>query len=279
LKTKLQIMQKLLYLLFILQALFSCKNTASNEISDPALTDIESKQSKKHDEKHWSYIGETGPEHWSEIETESDCDKDQQSPINIIDVTVNTTDLQSQIAIHYAANTKIHDITNNGHTIQYNFEKGDYVIVDNMKYELIQIHFHEPSEHTINGVRYPMEVHLVHMNEDKQFVVLAILVKEGVSSTSFTFLENYLPVNVGETKLINVNFDLNETLPIDRSYFRYTGSLTTPPCTEGVTWFVYKTPITVSLEQVTQLQNLMPINNYRNEQPLNGRIVKQFNAD
>lgn len=119
-------------------------------------------------------------------------------------------------------------------------------------------------------------MHLVHASKNNTYVVLAVMAIEGEGSAPFTFLENYLPLNVNETKPVNADFDLNLNLPENKSYYAYGGSLTTPPCTESVSWFVFKTPISVSLKQVQQLQELMPMNNYRNEQPLNGRIVKQY---
>lgn len=247
---------KLTFLILIILIVFSCKN--------------------KEDSKHWTYQGETGPEHWSEIEKESDCDGKRQSPINIIDLDVIDDTSLAPIEIYYSTKVKIHEITNNGHSIQYDFEKGDFIILNDDEYKLKQIHFHEPSEHTINGIRYPLEMHLVHFSKDNKITVLAIMAKEGESSKPFTFLEKYLPIDSGETKLIDTNFDLNKTLPKDKSYYTYNGSLTTPPCTQNVTWVVYKTPITISVEQVKQLQKLMPLNNYRNEQPVNGRIIKQY---
>jgi len=227
-------------------------------------------------EGNWTYQGETGPQHWGEIEKDSNCSGTRQSPINIIDVESVADSHLKPIQIFYSKQVKIHDVTNNGHTIQYNFEKGDYIEVHDKPFHLKQIHFHEASEHTLNGIRYPLEMHLVHVSNDQQIVVLGILAQEGVPSEPFTFLENYLPVKVGETKSIDANFDLNLNLPDSREYYTYDGSLTTPPCTENVEWYVFKNPITISLEQVKQLQELMPINNYRNEQPLNGRVVRHY---
>lgn len=231
-------------------------------------------------EPHWAYQGEMGPEHWAEIEKESDCDGLRQSPINIIDVDTEITTSLSPIEIYYATDVKIHDVTNNGHSIQYNFEKGDYIVIEGIKYALRQIHFHEASEHTINGVRYPLEMHLVHFSEErKDFAVLAVMAIEGHSSAPFNFLEQYLPLKTGETKSIDANFDLNLNLPDNRSYYTYKGSLTTPPCTEKVNWYIFNNPITVSLEQVKELQKLMPMNNYRNEQPLNGRKILNYSTE
>jgi len=261
-------------LILIVFAVFSCKNKKDNKTIDATVNE------EKHvtENAHWTYEGETGPEHWIEIEKESDCDGKRQSPINIIDVDVIDDASIEAIDIHYSASVKIHEITNNGHSIQYNFEKGDFIILNDNEYRLKQIHFHEPSEHTIDGIRYPLEMHLVHVSKDNKISVLAVMAKEGRSSEPFTFLEKYLPINSGETKLIDANFDLNENLPENKSYYTYGGSLTTPPCSENVTWFVFKTPIAVSVDQVKELQKLMPLNNYRNEQPINERVIKRYSS-
>lgn len=265
-------------LVLITLILFSCsQKTEPKTLDDDFNKEI---QEEGHQEKnnHWTYEGETGPEHWSEIEKQSDCNGKRQSPVNIIDIDVVEDASLKPINIHYSSDVKIYEISNNGHSIQYNFEKGDYITLNDEKYDLMQIHFHEASEHTINGVRYPLEIHLVHLSKDNKIAVLGVMAEEGESSEAFTFLENYLPVDKGETKQIDANFDLNLNLPENKAYYTYEGSLTTPPCTEVVSWYVFKTPITVSLSQVKQLQKLMPLNNYRNEQPLNGRIVKRYTA-
>tara|TARA_R110001583_G_C5646463_1_gene408328 strand:+ start:2044 stop:2865 length:822 start_codon:yes stop_codon:yes gene_type:complete len=264
------------FLILITLVVFSCKNKKENKAIYPVVNEEKHETTHQKENKHWTYEGETGPKHWVEIEKESDCDGKRQSPINIIDVDVITDTLLTPIDIYYSTNVKIHEITNNGHSIQYNFEKGDFIILNNDKYELKQIHFHEPSEHTINGIRYPLEMHLVHVSTENKIAVLAIMAKEGESSEPFNFLEKFLPINNGETKLIDADFDLNKNLPQDKGYYTYNGSLTTPPCTENVTWFIYKSPITISVDQVKQLQKLMPLNNYRNEQPINERIIKQY---
>lgn len=267
---------KIIYLFLILIVLFSCKNNTEKKSIDTYENKEESEVSHPKESNHWTYQGETGPEHWAELEKQSDCNGKQQSPINIIDIDVVRDSSLKPINIQYSSNVRIHDVTNNGHSIQYNFEKGDYITLNNDKYDLIQIHFHEASEHTINGVRYPLEIHMAHVNKDGKIAILAIMAIEGKSSRPFTFLEKYLPINKGETKQIDANFDLNLNLPDNREYYAYQGSFTTPPCTEGIQWFIFKTPIVISVDQVKLLQNLMPVNNYRFEQPLNGRVVKQY---
>ncbi len=263
-------------ILLCVLALFSCKN--NTEIKPQVSTSIKDshKFEPQKEKQHWTYEGETGPEHWVEIEKQSDCDGKRQSPINIIDVDAVVDTSLTPINIFYSSDVKIHDVTNNGHSIQYNFEKGDYITLGDINYELKQIHFHEASEHTINGVRYPIEMHLVHISKNNKIAVLAVLAIEGESSEPYTFLEKYLPIKKGETKPVNSTFDLNLKLPKNKEYYTYEGSLTTPPCTESVSWYVFKTPVTVSLKQVKLLQELMPLNNYRNEQPLNERVVKHY---
>ncbi|MGB3617764.1 MAG: carbonic anhydrase family protein [Catalinimonas sp.] len=229
-------------------------------------------------DQHWSYQGETGPAHWSEIEQHCDCDGAQQSPVNIVRIDVADDATLTPIAFHYSDRVKIHDVTNNGHSIQYNFERGDYMVVDSTSFNLVQIHFHEASEHTIDGIRFPLETHFVHQSAGGRIAVLAVLAREGRGSRAFDFLESYLPVVEGETKTVDAYYDLTLNLPDDRDYYTYEGSLTTPPCTEGIAWYVLKTPVVVSVAQVEQLRALMPHNNYRTAQPTNGRTVAQMPA-
>lgn len=257
--------------------IYGCQNQQQNATLEQ--TSQGKTQEKLHSDtkRHWSYQGETSPEHWAEIEKQSECSGLHQSPINIIDVDAQNDSLLKPLDIHYSSQVRIHDVTNNGHTIQYNFNYGDFITINQEAYDLLQIHFHEASEHTINGVRYPLEMHMVHVNKlTNHTVVLAVMAIEGYSSEPFTFLENYLPVSKGETVPIDAYFDLNLNLPENKAYYTYQGSLTTPPCTENVRWYVFKNPISISLSQVKQLQLLMPLNNYRNEQALNDRKIFKF---
>lgn len=259
---------------FIALFLISCDNKKHEESENSEAT-AQNSVIENHGEKHhWSYDGETGPSHWGEIEDEDVCDGMNQSPINIItkDVVIDTE--LKPLVINYSSTTKILDVLNNGHTIQYNVDKGDFILCHEEKFDLAQIHFHSPGEHTINGVRYPVEIHLVHKNTNNQLAVFSVMVQEGESSKTFEFLENYFPLAKEETKIVDASYNLNLSLPKDKKYFYYVGSLTTPPCSEGVNWFVFNSTITISLEQVKKLQELMPINNFRPENPLNGRIVK-----
>lgn len=231
---------------------------------------------------HWSYAGESGPEHWAEIEKNSVCNGTHQSPINLLtQIAIADYSVNYLIDLDYAPKTLIHDVVNNGHSIQFDFEAGDIAYFGGHEYALKQIHFHEEAEHTIDGIRYPIEIHLVHYSEKAQdYLVLGILGKAGVDSAPIALLESYLPINKGEMKIIDTPFDLTRLLPDQSdSFLHYKGSLTTPPCSETVNWIVFNNPVEMSMEQVDLLKNLMPIHNYRTTQPLNGRSIYQIKLD
>jgi len=255
--------KKIILFFFVLLAiLYSC--TTKNESSH--LHENEKKE-------HWSYTGETSPENWAEIEKNSDCEGQYQSPINIIENNTIPINSKDDLKIFYSPNTHISKVLNNGHSIQFDFETGDSIKFNEEIYYLKQIHFHEPSEHKINGVIYPIEVHLVHVSNKNQLSVFSVLGMEGQESELFEFFKSFLPLENGKSKKIDKEINLTKLSLENRDYFFYGGSLTTPPCTESVNWFVFKNPIIVSLEEVLALKSNMPLNNYRNEQPLNGRTV------
>lgn len=250
----------------------ACSSKSSHHEADGNTTAQDTTHAAADQQKDWNYQGETGPEHWPEIVPNA-CAGEHQSPIDIINPIVN--EALKPLDIHYSDKTSIHDVTNNGHSIQFNFEPGDYIMVNGVKYLLKQFHFHEPAEHTINGVRFPLVLHLVHMSQDNHYAVIAIMGKEAPTNNKvYTFLDEHLPIQVNETKAIDQNFNMNDLFPQNKAYFTYTGSLTTPPCTEGVTWFILQNPISVSLEMIQDLHDLMPVNNYRNLQPLHNRKIE-----
>ncbi|AUP81087.1 carbonic anhydrase [Flavivirga eckloniae] len=244
-------------------------------IATLSCTDSQKNIHEKHQDHklHWSYSGETSPEHWIEIEKNSDCGGKRQSPINIIHKNAIAVKIQEDLKIQYTPTTLISKVENNGHSIQFDFEAGDSITYKDETYYLKQIHFHEPSEHKINGVIYPIEMHLVHVNKAGKITVLGILGEEGEESQLFEFLESFLPIEEGAEKDIHQKIDLSSLVLEDKHYYSYGGSLTTPPCTENVNWIVFKEPIVLSVQEVLKLKNNMPINNYRNEQPLNDRAV------
>ena len=264
---------KFLFAIITVLFLSGCRFNNNNE-----STEIESKSSSH---EKWSYTGESGPEHWAELEDQSVCDGKHQSPVNISDIDVKPGNLvQESLDLYYQDITTIKSITNNGHTIQYNFDSNsDFVSLDDNQYKLKQFHFHSPSEHTINGVRYPLEIHMVHHSEaTNSYLVVAMLVEQGEPDPAFDFLQKYLPINVGETKEINGKYYFGSTFQEmfgkdTLNLYTYQGSLTTPPCTESVLWLVIKDRTYASASQIEILQKLMPKDNYREVQPLNGRLI------
>ncbi len=249
------------------------------EGSDKNTSEVKESKSDAHHE--WDYSGESGPDSWAKLEVGYDCGGQHQSPINLNDNETIPGNIVERISdIAYEEQTTIKSITNNGHTIQYNFN-GDLNIVEykNKQYKMKQFHFHSPSEHTINGERYPLEIHMVHHSEESNaYIVFAIMVEEGEPESTFEFLEQYLPIEEGETKEVNETYyfgaTLNESFGVDSlNVFTYNGSLTTPPCTEDVVWIVMKDATSASGKQIEILQELMPKNNYRETQPLNGRKI------
>jgi len=231
-------------------------------------------ESESHENhEHWSYQGETSPEHWAEIEKNSDCGGENQSPINIIETDAVSTTNPDNLNVFYSSQTLLSKVENNGHSIQFDFETGDSIFYDNDIFYLKQIHFHEPAEHLINGIKYPLEIHLVHASTENKLTVIGILGMEGEKSDLFEFFKSFLPLENGETKEIHKEIDLTKLSLENKNYFSYTGSLTTPPCSENVNWIVIKQPLVLSLDEVNALKENMPVNNYRNEQDLNGRTV------
>ncbi len=255
-------------LFIILTILGSCKNESGSTQSV-----------QKETPKHWTYEGETSPEHWAEIEKNSDCDGKNQSPINIIvDHTVKVNSIDN-LKVFYSPETIISKVENNGHSIQLDFEPGDSIRYKKEIYHLKQIHFHEPAEHLVNGIRYPIEIHFVHKSEQNNLTVLSIFGEEGEVSGLFDFFETFLPIKNGESKVIDLKVDLQSLYPKSKDFYSYNGSLTTPPCTENVNWVIFKDQIVISYDQALKLKDNMPLNNYRNEQPLNDRVVYYNNVE
>jgi carbonic anhydrase len=221
----------------------------------------------------WGYEGGTDPSHWGEIEKDHDehlmCREGvRQSPININHVPGFKLEKLHQ---HYFK-TPV-NIINNGHTILLKYGPGSFVEWGNEKFEIIQIHFHHPSEHLVNGETYPMEIHLVHKTPDHQYVVVAVFAKIGTQNPTIQKLWSLIPTEIDKEYTYKNEFLLaNDFLPASKEYFYYNGSLTTPPCTENVTWFVLEQPIEISQEQVKNFQKFID-HNARPTQKINHRIV------
>lgn len=224
-----------------------------------------------HAEIHWSYEGEAGPEHWARLDPKNKlCASGQrQSPIDIRDGI--RVDLEP-IRFDYRP-SRFH-IVDNGHTVQV-IVAGNRISLTGKTYELVQFHFHRPSEEKINGKAFDMVVHLVHRAPDGQLAVVAILLERGSENPVIQSLWNYIPLERGQAVMPpEATVDLSALLPDSRTYYTYMGSLTTPPCSEGVLWLVLKQPVAVSEEQIRIFSRLHP-NNARPVQPHAGRLIKE----
>jgi carbonic anhydrase len=227
---------------------------------------------QEHAGPHWTYGGPAGPEHWGELEKDfAACQTGRhQSPIDVRGA--KAADLPAIAFAYRAAPLRI---INNGHTVQVNYAPGSTITVGGKRYELKQFHFHHPSEEKINGKGYAMVAHLVHAAADGSVAVVAVLLDAGtVENPLVSRLWQNLPAHEGpEQKHDDVSIDVGGLLPADRGYYTFTGSLTTPPCTENVTWFVLKTPAPISQAQADAFGKIYPLN-ARPTQPLNGRDVQ-----
>ncbi len=223
----------------------------------------------------WSYTGQTGPAHWGDLsEKYSTCQSGKnQSPINI-DSDAIEADLPA-VKFKYNMLTP-KNIVNTGHSIQVNMWSGGSINVDNQNFDLKQFHFHTPSENTINGKHAPLEAHFVHLNKAGDIAVVAMLFEPGASDRTLAALVKSMPNNKGETnKLDSKVLKHMEGEFKSSEYFRFNGSLTTPPCTEGVRWIVMRKPMGISDSQLLAFQKALKQPNSRPVQPLNARIVSK----
>ncbi|QPC43734.1 carbonic anhydrase family protein [Kaustia mangrovi] len=218
----------------------------------------------------WDYAGQNGPTRWSELDPAFEtCGRGRtQSPVDIADrVTRGGTPLE----IDYKPTPQ--RIVNNGHTIQLDYAPGSTLSVAGRTFHLLQVHFHSPSEHEIAGERYPMEVHFVNRAADGTLAVLAVLVERGEANPTFARILDDAP-GKGEVRVARngATIDASGLLPKVTGHYTLIGSLTTPPCTEGVAWYILEHPVAFSSDQIEAFRTFYP-NNARPLQPLNGRTV------
>ncbi len=218
---------------------------------------------------HWAYEGENGPDHWGKVSEEfKACSEGkQQSPIDI-----SGTENLDLPDVEFSYKPSQLNILNNGHTVQVVYDKGSSIKVDGEDYQLVQFHFHTPSEHTIGGKSFGNELHLVHKNDKGELAVVGVLIEKGKENAAFNEIWANLPQKADEKKEVKATINADSLLPATRSFYRYSGSLTTPPCSESVKWIVLKTPIQMSEAQIHRIQAIMKHNN-RPVQPINERKV------
>lgn len=218
---------------------------------------------------HWGYEGESGPDRWVNLSPEYFwCGLKNQSPV---DISKTFEGINPRIEFLYE-NVRDYKIINNGHTVEIEPEEENRLVFDRERYRLVQFHFHSPSEHTVNHKNYPMEIHFVHKNEKNELLVLAVFVKEGKPNSTMKYIFDRSPNEKGEVSQTKA-IEIGRLLPENRDYYFYSGSLTTPPCTEGVRWIILKKPITASKEEIDKFRYILKSSNNRPTQPLNGRFI------
>lgn len=222
---------------------------------------------------HWTYSGKEGPEFWGNISPKFTTCKSgkNQSPIDIKRPILDTK--LEPILYDYRMLTPS-TMINNGHTVQVNMWSGGNITVDGIKFTLKQFHFHAPSENTINGKNYPLETHFVHLSEKGEIAVIAMLYVPGKADPTLAKILPTIPMKAGDSvKLDSHSLKSLEMEDKLNNYIRYNGSLTTPPCTEGVRWIVMKQPYSISREQYDTLKKALKVDNNRPVQPLNARTI------
>ena len=222
---------------------------------------------------HWSYGGEGGPAQWAGLKPEfATCGLGaRQSPIDIRGGI--RVDLEP---IRFDYRPSAFSVLDNGHTVQANIAGSNSIEIGGRRYDLLQFHFHRPSEERINGRQYDMVIHLVHKDPEGRLAVVAVMLEQGRAQPAIQMVWNSLPLEKNLENPAPVPLDLNLLLPEDRRYFTYMGSLTTPPCSEGVLWMVMKQPVPVSPDQVGVFARLYPMK-ARPIQPSAGRLIKESN--
>lgn len=230
-----------------------------------------------HTEPHWTYDEQ---KKWALLVDPTfsprfpfaECNVGQkQSPVNIEVHNVVSTDDLDELEAHYVDNPL--SLTNNGHTIRVNTEKGSLRIGKN-SYDLLQFHFHAPSEHHMNGIAYPLEIHFVNGTVDGRVAVIGVFVQKGEHNETFQKILDASPAKTGTTVDIPSTLNPAQLLPRDlKHFYTYAGSLTTPPCTEGIQWYLFGEPVQASQKQIDEFSKKYFHDNARGEQRLNGRHV------
>lgn len=223
-------------------------------------------------EAHWSYQGRTGAAQWGNLDPDFKTCKlgKHQSPINIDTRKVEKT---AKPPLVFSYKSEPAEVVNTGHTILVNLRPGSSVTIDGQAYQLMQFHFHTPSEEKFDGKGFPMVAHLVHKNAEGKLAAVAVLIEEGRENAALKPVFDNMPSREGETKALPAPFDPAGLLPLDHAYYAYTGSLTTPPCSEDLQWRILKTPIEISPAQFAQFTKLYKMD-ARPVQPLNDRVVE-----
>jgi carbonic anhydrase len=226
---------------------------------------LESNKGAKAHAVHWDYVGEMGPDKWGD-EFPTCAKGTKQSPLNIVGPFEKSKDV---LAVSYKEGAL--KILNNGHTIQVNVEPGSTLKINKDVYNLLQFHFHRPSEEQIDGKPMAMVAHFVHKNAEGKLAVLGVLLNEGKDNDAIKTIWDKAPKSEGPELVVEgVKFNPAVLVPAALTHYSYEGSLTTPPCTEGVNFFILKTTMDIGKKQVADFpykKNARPV------QALNGRKI------
>lgn len=219
----------------------------------------------------WDYTGKLGPLNWAHLDPAyKACGKGkEQSPIDIRGARLDKA--LKPIEFHYVSG--VMTLTNTGHTVQVTPPAGSYIIANGVRYDLVQFHFHHPGEEEVKGKLPDMNIHFVHKSADGKIAVVAVRLNEGNGNTVLAGLWQHLPKTVGATDKTTDEMSPAGLLPQDRGYWTYEGSLTAPPCTEGVQWFVFEEQVELSRDQLQAFGRLYKVN-ARNMQAKNGRKIE-----
>ena len=217
---------------------------------------------------HWGYMSEEGPESWGQLSPDyrACADGRNQSPVDLkgfIEAKL------PPLEFNYRKDGS--EVLNNGHTIQVNYLPGSTLAVNGRKFELKQFHFHAPSENRIEGKSYSMEMHLLHADKDGNLAVVAVMIIEGGENKNLENIWRQMPEQAGGKEELEERISVKGLLPASHDYYHFNGSLTTPPCSEGVRWYVMKQPLTVSIDQVKKFKDIMHHPNNRPVQPVYAR--------
>ncbi|RZL35413.1 MAG: carbonic anhydrase family protein [Rubrivivax sp.] len=240
----------------------------------PPARAVKADVGKAEKQAHWGYAGDVGADRWAELSPDNKLCAvgTRQSPIDIREGI--GVDLE-KIAFDYRPSG--FSVIDNGHTVQVNVAPGNGLTVMGRRYELLQFHFHRPSEERVNGKQFDMVAHLVHKDAAGKLAVVAVLLERGADNQPQPLLQTVwanLPLEKGEAVQAQAQIDLTQLLPQNRGYFTYMGSLTTPPCSEGVLWMVLRQPMPMTAQQISVFARLYPMN-ARPLQAGSGRLIKE----
>ncbi len=224
---------------------------------------------------HWEYEGnEDGPTVWGKLDDRfAACSQGKaQSPINLTSPVVGSF---TNIKFNYMPSAL--NIFNNGHTVQVNYDAGSSITFNETQYDLLQFHFHHPSEHTLDGKAFAMELHFVHRSAAGNLAVVGVMIAEGKENEALKTVFDNLPAAKSDPQPTELMTDAAKIIPQDAGYYTYTGSLTTPPCTEGVRWLVLDKPVELSAAQIDTFGKIFELD-ARPVQPLNDRDLLEDTA-